>query len=260
MRFRCDSVLMWVAVAHGVLAVACAVGLLFPGERIAGAHQLVKPLKFALSIGIFLATMSHVVPMLSVSLPTRRGFAWLLAITMIVEMAAVLVQALRGQGSHYNELTAFDRAVWRTMLVAILVATAAMAVIAIVATTRSLRDTDGGALTAVSALAWRAGLWGGQIAAISGFAMGGRGQHTVGAADGGPGLPGVGWSLAHGDLRISHFLALHALQLLPAVAAALEASRLDETGRRTAMAAVIAAHAGVVVWTLVRALLGRSPW
>lgn len=260
MRFRCDSLLMWLAVAHGVLALACAVGVLFPGERVGGAHQLVKPLKFALSIGIFLATMSLCLPMLSVTSPTRRGFAWLLAISMILEMAAVLVQGLRGQGSHYNEAAAFDRAVWRTMLVAILAATVAMAAIAVVATTRPLRAADGQALTAVSTLAWRAGLWAFQLAAISGFAMGGRGQHTVGAADGGPGLPGVGWSLAHGDLRISHFVALHALQLLPVVACALEGTRLDETGRRTGMVAVIAVHASVVVWTLVRALLGRSPW
>ena len=43
------------------------------------------------------------------------------------------------------------------------------------------------------------------------------GRHTVGAPDGGTGLPGVGWSTQHGDLRIPHFFGMHAFQIVPAL-------------------------------------------
>ena len=45
--------------------------------------------------------------------------------------------------------------------------------------------------------------------------MGARLSHTVGGADGSEGLPVVNWSKKYGDLRISHFLGMHALQIIP---------------------------------------------
>ena len=37
----------------------------------------------------------------------------------------------------------------------------------------------------------------------------------LGTADGGPGLPFVNWSIIAGDLRIAHFIAIHAIQIVP---------------------------------------------
>jgi hypothetical protein len=54
---------------------------------------------------------------------------------------------------------------------------------------------------------------------LAGNAIGGymlaRGSHTVGAPDGSQGLPFLNWSTVAGDLRIAHFIALHAIQIIP---------------------------------------------
>ena len=40
-------------------------------------------------------------------------------------------------------------------------------------------------------------------------------RHTVGADDGGAGIPFVNWSGAYGDLRVAHFFGTHAMHAVP---------------------------------------------
>ena len=85
------------------------------------------------------------------------------------------------------------------------------------------------------------------------------GAHTVGAPDGGPGLPGTGWSLAHGDLRVPHFLGLHAMQVLPVVALLLTRRRGSDARAVRLTFVAAGSYFALFALLLVQALSG-SPW
>jgi hypothetical protein len=86
------------------------------------------------------------------------------------------------------------------------------------------------------------------------------GGHTVGAPDGGPGLPGVGWSTQHGDLRVPHFFGLHGLQIIPFVGwLALRRRRNEAAARQIGFVfAIAASYLALVAILTMQALRGQS--
>jgi hypothetical protein len=83
------------------------------------------------------------------------------------------------------------------------------------------------------------------------------GAHTVGAPDGGPEIPVLHWSRDHGDLRISHFVGLHALQALALFVFLLPPGWSATRRVRVTMMAA-ASYAGLFVILLWQALRGQS--
>ena len=251
MTAKLDAPLLVAAAAFAVLAVIALALLLVPAATITGVHPAHKPMKFALSIALYLATMAALVPHLDLGARARGVLVAVLVGTMALEIVPIVVQALRGTSSHFNTSHRLDAALWRVMFAAILALTVTMAVVAVLATVRPLSARR--ELT----WAWRGALWIFQLATISGFMMGGRGQHGGGGADGGAGLPVVGWSTHHGDLRVAHFGALHGLQVLPLVALAIAALPVPPTPRLALTAVAIATYAALVVATLLQAAHAR---
>lgn len=93
-------------------------------------------------------------------------------------------------------------------------------------------------------------------AARAGERMTIAGAHTVGAPDGGPGLMGTGWSTRHGDLRVPHFVGLHALQALSLVALVLARHRIRGNVRVRVVVIAAASYAAIYVILLLQALRG----
>jgi hypothetical protein len=84
------------------------------------------------------------------------------------------------------------------------------------------------------------------------------GAHTVGAPDGGPGLPGTGWSVEHGDLRVAHFIGLHALQVMPVIALFLWRRRIEDDRRARLMVVAGGSYATLFLILIWQALRGQS--
>ena len=84
------------------------------------------------------------------------------------------------------------------------------------------------------------------------------GAHTVGAADGGPGLAGTGWSTTYGDLRVPHFVGLHSLQVLPVIALVLARRKVAESIRVRLTVRAAISYASLYILLLVEALRGQS--
>lgn len=247
-----------------VLAAAAITGLVVDDRVLLGVPIWEKPLKFALSFILYGTVLALLIPLLNRAKRLANVCGNVIAITWIIEMVIIVGQVIRGRASHFNGTTPFDAALFTTMGVVVAVLWFANLVIAILLWRHTFADR---------ALGWSVRL--GVTIALLGAAIGAMmtgprddlpadlvGAHTVGLADGGPSLPFVGWSSVGGDLRIGHFVGMHALQVLPLVAVVLallarRLPRLASPQLRTRLVAVASAgYLGLtilVTWQALRA-------
>ncbi|QNE38845.1 hypothetical protein F1C16_04390 [Hymenobacter sp. NBH84] len=255
LRLLHDSypLLTWVGWLHVAVVVgAVALGSL-DHRTVTGLNVWIKPLKFGASGVLYLWTLGWLLADFPavVQAKTRR-ISRLAGITMAGEIILVCLQAARGTTSHFNVSSAFNGAVFGTMGVLIMVNTAAITW----ALWLTFRHCPIGSVAWVWGIRLGLGLF--LIGSMIGGAMSGRMAHTVGAADGGAGLPLLGWSTRAGDLRAAHFLGLHALQALPFAGWLLArmAPRLRAGVQTGVMALVALGYAGAVGWLYWHALRG----
>ena len=259
--------LMWFAAAMVATGIVAAVGYVADDRRLAGVPIWTKPLLFSVSLSAYSLTLAWLMSRLrgprAARLAHRAGTVIVVAATL--EMVAIVGQVLRGRQSHFNIATGVDRAVYAGMGIAVGVLFAATVVVA-VALCRDASGTDRVTLQAVrlAPVITLLGMAVGPLMIIPrpsqrGAAL--QGAHSVGTGDGGPSLPLTGWSTTGGDLRIPHFIGLHALQALPLLALVLTlapvAARVTEAARVRLVTIGAATWTGVFGISLWQALRGQ---
>jgi hypothetical protein len=243
------------------------VGLWLESRTVLGAPVWLKPLKFAASIMAYNLTLVWMFRYLPSQVRTRRIVSRTTALVLLVEMGIIGLQAARGVPSHFNVSSSFDQVLFSIMGTAIAAQTISSVAVAVALWRQKFAD---------AALGWALRL--GMIITIVGASLGGlmpppgpaqlseieagvpslSGAHTVGAPDGGPGLAVTGWSKQHGDLRIPHFVGLHALQVIPLIALGLRRSRRSSNERVRLVVVASVSYASAIALLLWQALRGQA--
>jgi len=272
----------------GLLALFM-LGLVLDPRTIGGDPAWLKPTKFAVSITVYTFTLLWLLGHVRRERPWQarlvRATGWVVLVTFAIEWLAILAQVVRGTTSHFNFATPLDATLYVLMGVAINVLMIAnVAVAALLLVQRFDSPSLGAALrwgmaitvlgmaqaflmtvpTAQQLAGWREGA---PVTLVGAHSVGAPdGVATAGTGAGAPsGMPVTGWRQDAGDLRVGHFVGLHALQVIPLLGAWLQRRRLRE-GTRLALVHIAAAgYLGLTVlvtWQALRAqpLLRPDVW
>jgi hypothetical protein len=223
--WRTAPMLTGTAIFLSALAIPSIAGIWLDPRVITGAPAWLKPTKFAVSTAIYTFTLAWIFTLLPEWPRMRRVVGRMTAIVMLLELAIIDTQAWRGTTSHFNVSTPLNGMLFLVMGAAITIQTVSSIAVAVALWRHRFDDAalgwalrigmtvtilgafTGGLMTRPTAAQLREARITGQLPIT--------GAHTVGAPDGGPGLPVTGWSTVHGDIRVPHFIGLHAVQALP---------------------------------------------
>lgn len=262
------TIFFWAMVAISLLGF---LGLLFDSRTVMGQPTWAKTTKFSLSFVLYSSTMLWIFGYDTLRPRLSRFILSGSAYTLGIEMILLIFQGARAVPMHFNYSTTFDARLYNIMAATIVLLWFINALGIAVLTVQQVPSR---------AFAWslRLGLIMALLGMLQGFMMtsptpaqmtllqAGQhsdliGAHTVGAPDGGPGLPLLGWSTTHGDLRIGHFVGLHGLQIIPLFGLFLMLRRERWlTERHKVLLVMISAtgYLGLAVLVTWQALRGQS--
>jgi hypothetical protein len=237
-----------------VVPVFAAVAMSVPAGA-AAVNPWIKPIKFSMSFSTFASTISLLLLALRIPKWQLTLVRHAIASSVALEILSLAAQAWRS-AYHLSGQSLLDTSLTQLTNSMVIVNTGIVCwLLALFCVNRV--QTDRIDWPMVSAIRYSIMIF------LAGNAIGGymlaRGSHTVGIADGGPGLPFVNWSIIGGDLRIAHFIAIHAIQIVPLFAYILSQMSpvLPVKHRRIAAGALALAVSIAVGATFIQAALGH---
>ncbi|MEM9333240.1 MAG: hypothetical protein AAGA33_00210 [Pseudomonadota bacterium] len=237
--------------------------------EINGEPRWIKPIKFFLSLAVYNLNLEWLYRVFRTDDNVARlnRVRWIIAVGLLLEALLIVVQAARGVQSHFNVATPLDSAIFSIMGVTItIVVLAALYSGFIIWRARHQAPAIIAEATVLAILVMTVGSFQGfsmtsptpeQLAALQ---QGGdflrSGTHHVGQPSGDQHdtVPLVDWSLDVGDLRIPHFIGLHALQFFLVLAFLLYRFKLPAQFAIVRLFAV--SYGGLFVYAFLRALGG----
>ncbi len=211
--------------------------------QVLGINAWIKPFKFFLSTVILIFSMNWFLGYLDKPL-ISNAYAWTVVITLGFELIWISYKAHQGEISHFNISSGFNGFMFSMMATAITIMTICTAYIGILFFQNDFPELSTSYLWGI-----RLGILFFVIFAFEGFLMGARLSHTVGGQDGGLGIKILNWSVTNGDLRIAHFVGMHALQVLPLAGYYLFTSEKS-------ILAFSAIYFGLSLFILIQSLMG----
>lgn len=217
-RLKYINSLYFLAVSSALAAAVMLVLWLIDGRTLGGVSVWEKPLKFFVSTVIFSLTYSWLSSFITKRIRLVRIIGHVIAASLAIELLLITVMAGLGEQSHFNVSSPLAIAIWSLMATFISIVLISTIVLSVMILWERRED-----------LTLRMGLGLGSLNTAVGMALaflmtsptqeqlnnfqGIAGAHSVGVADGGPGLPFLGWSTVAGDLRVGHFFGLHSIQI-----------------------------------------------
>ncbi|WP_125232020.1 hypothetical protein [Leptospira adleri] len=229
--------LFWNGIIVAISLFILIPALLIDPRQVTNSPIWLKPIKFALSTSTYSFTLVWILQYIRGKEKAVRRLSWIITIMLTIENLAIYGQAFRGESSHFNITSPLNGMIFSIMGTAITILWFAHIVIAFYLFRQKIENKS-----LLESFRWGMGI--AALGMILGFFMTAprpdqieamklgilkaNGGHTFGAEDGGPGLPVLGWSTIAGDMRIPHFIGIHAMQLIPMLAVILGSLHISE--------------------------------